>query len=202
MERMDEMEKSYNIYEKLGEEFFEMLKRNGVEITDELLLNLEKQDKEYMKNCKNYEKLKEELRECCYDYENFLEDYKLDICRLNDDDRFEFFKQMYTQSQFGSFEALKQLDKIGITKREMENINSHIVFDNNDRVKVYRGRNEFNDVDGRSWTTDIDVANRFAYETLGSTKGCVESKEVFRDEILFFNKYYINDIENEVMLKN
>ncbi|MDU1096419.1 MAG: hypothetical protein E7A11_07735 [Clostridium sp.] len=194
------------------EEFYEMLrdmKSKGYNLTQEEIKDLEQQYINNTKSIKTLDKLCELLKEeYYYDYVLFLQDYEDDVEKLDDNDKFDFYKEMYTQTQYSSNRALQKLISIGTTEREKQNILNNIKFKDG-KVKIYRGINKVNSIKGNSWTINKKISERFAFETLYKLESeykrdteFVIEKEIDVEDILFFNKYYMDDIEDEICLKN
>lgn len=136
---------------------------------------------------------------------DFIEQFGDELLEIENDDLFYLLKDLYV-NYYNACYALAEFliyNNITVPQTEIENIKAQ--FGGKDKIKIYRGINQYNNgIDGYSWTLDKSVAEIVAYKTNCESKGKILEIEVNLDNILFYNSYgkHLKEyLEKEIVLK-
>lgn len=132
-------------------------------------------------------------------YDDFLERFETPIENLNNDDKAELYKDLYTNVKYQNITIpnliLSHYEDEGMSSREIKNILDNVEFDDKGEVMVYRGINKYNTIDGSSYTLSKEKAKWFS--TRFDDEENVISAKVKLEDIIFYSN---NREEQEVFL--
>lgn len=127
-----------------------------------------------------------------HDYNNFLNEFQVPIGKLNNDDKFILYKNLYTSAKEGNSyiaELLqKEVKKNGVPQVEINNITKNVIFDSNEQVIAYRGINQWNIVTGSSYTLDKEKAIWFSNRFDEERNNVIGFKVKLKDIIFYDNE--------------